>query len=198
MHHRVKNSLQLVQGLLLLQARGEEAALAEKLRDAAGRIVSIAAVHQRLYEGGAEARQEVADHLAGLVGEIGRSVGGERRVALEAAPGLTLPPEGIVPLGLLATELVTNALKHGRGTVTLRLAHGAGRAVLAVGDEGPGFPDGFDPAASRGLGMRVALAMARQLRGTLAVEAGAGGRVVVEFPTPSPSSPTPADPAASR
>jgi two-component sensor histidine kinase len=88
-----------------------------------------------------------------------------------------------VPLGLLATELLTISLKHGQGTVTLRLAHGGGRAVLSVGDAGPGFPEGFDPAASRGLGMRVALAMARQLRGTLRVEPGPGGRVVAEFPT---------------
>jgi PAS domain-containing protein len=51
MHHRVKNSLQLVQGLLLLQARGAEPDLGARLREAAGRIVSIAAVHRRLYEG---------------------------------------------------------------------------------------------------------------------------------------------------
>jgi PAS domain S-box-containing protein len=198
MHHRVKNSLQLVQGLLLTQARGEAPETAAKLRDAAGRIVSIAAVHRRLYEGGANPRQEVAEHLAGLVEDLRRSVGGDRRILLDVAPGLALPPERMVPLGLLATELVTNAMKHGVGTVTLRLVHDVAMAGLTISDEGPGFPGGFDPSASRGLGMRVALAMARQLRGTLRVEQGPGGRVVAAFPLSPLASPNPADPAASR
>lgn len=198
MHHRVKNSLQLVQGLLLTQARGEAPETAAKLREAAGRIVSIAAVHRRLYEGGPGPRQEVAEHLAGLVEDLRRSVGGERRIVLDVAPGLALPPERMVPLGLLATELVTNAMKHGLGAVTLRVVHDEARAEVTVADEGPGFPAGFDPAASRGLGMRVALAMARQLRGTLRVEPGPGGRVVAAFATRPPASPSPADPAASR
>lgn len=199
MHHRVKNSLQLVQGLLLLQARGAPPDLAAGLKEAAGRIVSIAAVHRRLYEGGPGPHQDAADHLGGLVDDLRRSVGGgERQLALEAAPGLTLPPERMAALGLLATELVTNALKHGAGRVTVSLSMRDGQAELAVRDEGDGFPDGFDAARSRGLGMRVALAMARQLRGALRVESGPGGRVVASFPAAMPSSPSPAESAASR
>lgn len=199
MHHRVKNSLQLVQGLLLLQARGAPPDLAAGLKEAAGRIVSIAAVHRRLYEGGPGPHQEAADHLAGLVEDLRRSVGGgERQIALDAAPGLTLPPERMAALGLLATELVTNALKHGAGRVTLALATRDGQAELAVSDEGAGFPDGFDVTRSRGLGMRVALAMARQLRGSLRVESGPGGRVVASFPPAMPSSPSPFESAANR
>ncbi|MGG5811584.1 sensor histidine kinase [Falsiroseomonas sp. CW058] len=199
MHHRVKNSLQLVQGLLLLQARGAEPGLAARLREAAGRIVSIASVHRRLYEGGPGPQQDAADHLAGLVEDLSRSVGhAAREIRLEAAPGLRLSPERMAALGLLATELVTNALKHGAGCITLRLAHDAEQAELVVQDEGPGFPPGFDPARSQGLGMRVALAMARQLRGTLRVAEGPGGRVTAMLPILPPSSPTPADPAASR
>lgn len=194
MHHRVKNSLQLVQGLLLLQARGAEPALAERLKEAAGRILSIAAVHRRLYEGGQEPMQDVADHLAGLVEDLGRSLGSAgRRVLLEAEPGMRLPPERMAALGLLVTELVTNALKHGAGNVTVRL-HGPD-PVVEVEDEGAGFPAAFDPAKSRGLGMRVAIAMARQLHGTL--RAGPGARVTVRFPI-RPTSPSREAPAANR
>ncbi len=182
-HHRVKNSLQLVLGLLLLQARGAEPETAERLKEAAGRIVSIAAVHRRLYESGAGAAQDAAQHLALLVEELGRSVGsGPREVALRAEPGLLLEPERLAALGLLVTELVTNALKHGAGRVTVSLALAEEEAVLAVADEGPGFPLGFDPAVSTGLGMRVAGAMARQLRGLLAVRPGPGGAAEARFP----------------
>lgn len=198
MHHRVKNSLQLVQGLLLLQARAAEPDLAARLREAAGRIVSIAAVHRRLYEGGGP-QQEVSDHLAGLVEDLRRSVGhAGREIALDAEPGLRLSPERMAALGLLATELVTNALKHGAGRVAVGLRHNAEVAELWVEDGGSGFPDGFDPASGKGLGMRVALAMARQLRGGLTVQPGPGGRVTAAFPVSLPPSPTHGDPAASR
>lgn len=200
MHHRVKNSLQLVQGLLLLQARGaEDAQLALRLREAAGRIVSIAAVHRRLYESSSGPQQDAADHLAGLIEDLRCSIGsGGRGLRLDATPGLRLPPERMAALGLLATELVTNALKHGQGAVTLRLIQDGPEAVLSVADEGPGFPQGFDPTRSRGLGMRVALAMARQLRGALQAEPGAGARVVVRLPVSLPPSPSRGDLAASK
>jgi two-component sensor histidine kinase len=183
MHHRVKNSLQLVQSLLLLQARGAEDAVAARLREAAGRIVSIAAVHRRLYEGAPGMTQEVAAHLAALVDDLRGSIASSgRAIALVARPGLRLPPDRMVALGLLVTELVTNALKHGAGDVTVRFTPGPGPAVLEVSDAGPGFPPGFDPAATTGLGMRVALARARQMGGTLVVEPGPGGRVVMTLP----------------
>ncbi|WP_203069716.1 sensor histidine kinase [Falsiroseomonas ponticola] len=192
MHHRVKNSLQLVQGLLLLQARGAaDPALAAKLREAAGRIVSIAAVHRRLYEGAPGMAQEVAEHLRALVEDLGHSLGSSgRAIDLSAAPGLRLPAGQMAAMGLLVTELVTNALKHGAGRIAVRFQPGPAGAVLEVADEGAGFPPGFDPTQSRGLGMRVALAMARQLRGALAVQPGPGGCVVVRLP---PSAEAPED-----
>src|SRR5205823_5137457 len=94
-------------------------------------------------------------------------------------PGL----ERLAPLGIVATELVTNALKYGAGTITLRLRRVAEELELVVEDEGPGFPPGFDPAASRGLGMRVATTLTRQAGGTLELDrSAAGGRVVLRCP----------------
>jgi PAS domain S-box-containing protein len=205
MHHRVKNSLQLVQGLLLLQARAAAPEVAARLREAAARIVSIAAVHRRLYEGSLGPVQDAAEHLTGLAEDLRQSIASSgRQLALDVAPGARLVPEQMAALGLLVTELVTNAMKYGTGVVTLRLRledgperEGAerGEAVVEVADQGAGFPDGFDPAKSGGLGMRVALAMARQLRGSLSI--GPGAQVVVRFPIRSPS-PSPADLAASK
>jgi PAS domain S-box-containing protein len=203
-HHRVKNSLQLVQGLLLLQARDAAPVLAARLREAAARILSIAAVHRRLYEGGGKPIQDAAEHLAGLLEELRRSVASSgRQLALDAEPGVRLQPERMAALGLLVTELVTNALKYGQGAVALRLRLKRGpeggpaceQAVVEVEDQGVGFPEGFDPVHSTGLGMRVALAMARQLRGELTV--GPGACVAVRFPI-RPPSPSHADPAANR
>ena len=190
MHHRVKYSLQLVQALLLLRRAAPPRPGSCARRPA---CVSIAAVHRRLYEGGAGgSQQDVADHLGGLLDDLQHSLGlAARQVRLEAMPSVRLPPERMAQLGLLATELVTNAVKHGAGTVTLRLTQDGpaegGEAVLEVADEGPGFPDGFDPATSRGLGMRVAVAMARQLGGRL--DLGPGARVTLRFRRVDPRQP---------
>ena len=201
-HHRIKNSLQLVQGLLLMQARNAAPEVAARLREAAARIISIAAVHRQLYEGAGPSGpvQDVGMHLAALTDGLRRSLGSPaRQVALDVAPDVQLAPERMAALGLLVTELVTNALKYGAGTVTVRLraertAH-AEEAAVEVEDEGSGFPPEFDPARVRGLGTRLALAMARQLRGTLTI--GPRSRVTARFPIRLPS-PSHAAPVASR
>ncbi|MBK1659127.1 sensor histidine kinase [Paracraurococcus ruber] len=185
-HHRVKNSLQLVLSLLLLQARRAPPEAEAALRDAARRVGTVAAVHRRLYEEDPEGAADVGRYLAGLVEDLRASLVEARNgrdLALAAEPGLRLAPEHLAAVGIVATELVTNALKYGRGTVMLRLARGPGGLAMAVEDAGPGFPEGFDPAASRGLGMRVALTLTRQAGGQLALDRAApGGRVVVTLP----------------
>lgn len=162
-HHRVRNSLQLVQTLLSLQARGLEPALADKLREAATRVRTIGAVHGRLYQGGSVGESDAALYVAGLLDDLRDSladVAAGRDIVLDAAP-LMLPADRLTPLGLVTTELVTNALKYGRGRVTVRLAPVAESLVVTVEDEGPGFPDSPEPGTTSGLGMRLVVAMAR-------------------------------------
>jgi two-component sensor histidine kinase len=87
-----------------------------------------------------------------------------------------VPTTWIQPIGLLTNELVTNAAKHGAGKVAvIYRAHGSARK-LSVCDEGEGVPNGFDPAESSGLGMRVIGVLAKQLGGELAVSENPTGR----------------------
>jgi PAS domain S-box-containing protein len=185
-HHRVKNSLQRVVGLLLMQAQRATTEAAVQLRDAAGRVVTFAAVHRRLYEALGSNQSEVGSYFTGLVEDLRsslvRGVAG-RDLRLVAEPGLLLTPERLSPLGIVVTELLTNALKYGAGTVTLRITWEGTDIVVAVEDEGPGFPPGFEPRQSRGLGMRVAMALTREAGATLEIDrVAAGGRVVVRLP----------------
>jgi two-component sensor histidine kinase len=163
-HHRVKNSLQLVRAVLSMQARTLESPEARgSVEAAAGRVLAIAAVHHRLYEGGSVTAADAARYLRGLLDDMGGLLPGVadgRTLELDIEP-FQLAADDIAPLGLITVELITNALKHGRGSVRVAVRRDAGGLEISVSDQGGGFPAGFDPGASQGLGMRMVTALAK-------------------------------------
>lgn len=193
-HHRVKNSLQLVQAVLSLQARAEAAPSARRrLEETAQRVRTIAAVHERLYRAADEALPastiaagtvEVRPYLDALIADLCTMLGAEvheRSITLKADEA-AWPVADVPPLGLVLTELVTNAIKHGQGRVTVefrQLSSDIGSATLIVADEGPGPAKGFDPEASRGLGMRLVVRLLRGRNGRLMVENDGDGAYFV-------------------
>ena len=163
-HHRTKNSLQIVHTMLQLQARavpaGDER---DRLNDAASRIMTVAAVHRQLHEEGAVEQVDLASYLRGLVSDLWRSLApadGSRSITVEVEPML-LAPQQATPIGLITVELITNALKYGRGATAVTVAQAGTLVTVTATDEGTGFPAGFAPAASRSLGMRLIVALAR-------------------------------------
>jgi two-component sensor histidine kinase len=177
-HHRVKNSLQLVQSMLALQARaakGTEAAV--PLAESAARVRTIAALHDRLYRSNTGLEVEVALYLEGLTEDLRVSMASNqagREIQLQADQA-RWPAAEVTTLGLVLTELVTNALKYGQGTIRVTFRQPAeGRADLAVEDDGLGLPADFDPALSHGLGMRLVTGLVHGRGGGLEVDRGAG------------------------
>jgi len=81
-----------------------------------------------------------------------------------------------IPLGFIVNELITNAAKFARGDITVRVEASSEALSLSVADDGPGLPAGFDPAASKGLGMKIIRSLVRQNGGVLQFAAGAAGR----------------------
>lgn len=178
-HHRVKNSLQIAQTLLRLQLREVEDPEARlQLEQAARRIMTIGAVHERLFSGPAIGQVSVGTYLRGLVEDLRNSLGvgeGGRPLELElTALGEMAVWDGdrVTTLGLVVTELVTNAFKYGRGGVLIRLDIAAldGTGTLVVEDGGEGPPEGYDQVRGRGLGMRILATLLR------------GGALVPEWP----------------
>jgi two-component sensor histidine kinase len=91
----------------------------------------------------------------------------------------SIPTEQILALGLIANELVTNAKKHGAGTIKVTFrTRGRGEYELCVLDEGPGLPEGFAPDrhAPGSLGMKLVALLASQLGGRLSASANPAGR----------------------
>ena len=199
-NHRVKNSLQLVSGLLNLQVATVDSDVARAhLRDAAHRIGAVARVHHRLYQTDRFHTIDFAVFLRELCADLAKATGGaiaEMRVDTDA---IEIPNDQATPLGLVANELITNAIKHS-GTARPRVHVELGRDVdhftLTVSDEGPGLPEGFDPRKSRSLGMRIVTALVPQVSGTLEIlPTGCGAVFRVRVPLPDP---VPADAGPTR
>jgi two-component sensor histidine kinase len=183
--HRVKNSLQLVAGLLNMQGRasGNED-LRQALADAEARVHTIAEVHDRLWRHNEMRSVNLVEFLGELCTKL-RETAPRFTVGCSIDP-IIVPTDFAVPLGLLVNELVTNAFKYaypeGSGEVRVALtADSPERLRLEVSDTGVGLPPDFNPARPRSLGMRLVASLTRQIGGRLEwQDAQPGTRFVLE------------------
>ena len=108
----------------------------------------------------------------------------QRAIAVEGSE-ITLPAITAIPLGFIASELITNAAKYGTGRIIVSLGtHLETDYALSVANDGPGLPEGFDPAAGKGLGMRIIRSLVKQIGGELRIAQGdkdQGARFTVLF-----------------
>lgn len=188
-HHRAANSLHMVQGLLNLQARDtENDEVRFQLSEAAARIGTIGTLHSRLQKGRSALESDVKAYIEGVMSDLRTSLGEtyRRQIVLDAtdARGVSLQPDSLVALGLIAAEAVTNAIKHGEGHIRVGLVRSDEHLEMAIEDDGPGFPEGFDPMRDgRGLGMRMIASLAQWRGGRLVMgDTTAPNRIVAILP----------------
>jgi len=170
-NHRVANSLQLVASLVTLQQKkaGLDRAARDALVEAHNRIHAIAQIHRRLYTSPDVRFVELDAYLQGLVEELEaamRATGREHDIIVKADP-VSLGTDRAVTLGVIVTELVTNAFKYAyptgvRGNILVRLSAQGGRCRLEVEDDGVGW-DGTGPAQGSGMGRQILGAMTASL-----------------------------------
>ncbi len=168
-NHRVANSLQLVSAMVRMQSSAlTDTAARDALEDTQRRISAIAQVHRRLYTGDDVESVDMLDYLTQLIDELTQTwstVECPRALVLDAEP-LRLPTDRAVSLGVIVTELVSNACKYaypgGPGEVRVRLSRdGDERFRLTVEDDGIGLGD--EPPKGTGVGTRLIRAMAQSL-----------------------------------
>jgi two-component sensor histidine kinase len=174
--HRVKNNLQLISSLILLQSRrSQDEAVRTALRGVLERVSAIATVHRRLFQSGDVAQFDVADFVRDLTTDLAASAGrGDIQIRLQLDP-VAIPASQAAPLALVTNELIGNCLKHafpGRpGAISISTAQRDDACVLTVGDDGVGRA----PDAPDGFGGTIVKLLTQQLRGQLAMEDAAPG-----------------------
>jgi two-component sensor histidine kinase len=191
-NHRVANSLSLVASLAHLQANAvadESARVA--LQEMQARIMAIAGVHRRLYTSPDVRFVDLDAYLKSLIEELGTAINATAKphaIKLTVDGDVRVPTDKAVSLGVIITELVTNACKYAYpkdadGDIRVSLKRiAADRLSLIVEDDGVGWAGVGKPQGS-GLGSRVIKAMASNLRSALTYDsAHSGTRATLEFP----------------
>ena len=171
--HRVKNSLQLVSSLLSVQSRNLKGEASEQLLQAANRVAAVGRAHEHLYLDDSIGALNSLVYLQRVCNELTALLNGGT-IAV-TGDDILLPAKHVVPLGLIVTEMVTNAAKQGARNVTVSLTASSGGLSLSVTDDGNGLAADFDPAATAGLGMKVVSSLVSRLKGELTFGAAEGG-----------------------
>ncbi len=182
-NHRVANSLQLVSAFVQLQSRAlPDGPGRAALQDTQQRIAAIGHVHRRLYNTDDVESVDMADYLAALTDELRQtwSTPTARRVLTLSSEPIRLPTDKAVSLGVIVSELVSNACKYaypadadGEIRVDLRLDDPE-HFVLRVEDDGCGLPAN-GAIKGTGVGTKLIAAMAKSLKSAVEVDGGAQG-----------------------
>jgi two-component sensor histidine kinase len=173
-NHRVANSLALVAALIRLQvgsSKNEDVKAA--LSETQARITAIAGMHRSLYTSDDVRQVEMDKYLGTLVHEVQGTVTDRQGPSIRLdADCMVLTSDRAVSVGMIVTELLTNALKYayppgceGEVRVTLKL-QGEEQALLCVEDDGIGCKEGDVPKGT-GLGSRIVKSMASTLGSTI-------------------------------
>ena len=186
--HRLLNGLQMVVSLLSLQGRASNnAEVVAQLAAATDRISTIGRIHRRLHSFDGVQIFALKHYVEDLCRDFSTMLSAERSERVIAVEGIEieLPAATAIPLGFIASELITNATKYGTGRIIVRLeANPVKGHALSVTNDGAALPEGFDPAAGKGLGMRIIRSLVERIGGELRIGRGdnnQGARFTVLF-----------------
>lgn len=188
-HHRVKNNLAIISGLLeLKQMSCENDEIKEVLNESILRIKSIALVHEKLYQHESLTHVDFTEYLDGFLKYVNMFFNNERewinihRNNFE----LILNLNQAVPVCLIISELITNAVKHGyeendTGNIEVNISAENNVVTLMVCDDGRGLPDGFDIDDTSSFGLDIVKELVRQIEGKIETQNNGGCEFIISF-----------------
>ncbi|WP_431198730.1 sensor histidine kinase [Mucilaginibacter sp. P25] len=190
-HHRVKNNLQIVIGLLQRQSSFVDNAEALAIiQNSEHRMQSIALIHQKLYQSDDLALIDMADYIDGFVSYLKEYLDPQSRIIfLREVDAIQLDVAQAVPVGLILNEAITNSIKYafpedGYGTINITLTETCENSyLLIIADNGWGLKPGFNIEECHSLGMKLIKGLSKQLNGKLQIISEKGLCLKISFKT---------------
>jgi len=172
-HHRVKNNLAVVSGLLQMQMWNMENENAKKaLQQSQLRIQSIALVHEKLYQNETFADINISEFVKELVHAVSQSFQkpGQYVKIHYSLEDIRMNINQAIPFSLLLNECIVNSYKHAfngnqEGNISIKLQNDEDQIQIEIADDGQGLPDSFDFEKEQTLGITLIRTLASQLRG---------------------------------
>ena len=187
-HHRIKNNIASIGGLLSLHvestANPEAVAV---LQEAIGRVNSMRILYEKLLLTEGHEAVAVRNYIDSLVDSVVSLFPYKAKVTLDKQiADFRLDAKRLLPLGIIVNELLTNIMKYAfvtmdAGLITISLANAAGHVTLSIQDNGQGLPAGFDIDDVKGFGLMLVKMLSRQLEGSFSIENQTGTSCIIEF-----------------
>ncbi|NQY30163.1 MAG: hypothetical protein HRT69_11925 [Flavobacteriaceae bacterium] len=189
-HHRVKNNLQVISGLLELQnisVTDESVKLA--LKEGQNRIQSVALVHKMMYQSENVSKVNMQNYLEELLQVLELSYSNSQKHIQTRinAKDVDFDVTMAVPISLIVNEAVCNAYKHAfenkkSGNIEVAIIKEKERTYsLLIKDDGVGLPEEFDIKKLKSIGFDLIHGLARQLKGKLTVNGTSGTEIKITF-----------------
>ncbi len=190
-HHRVKNNMQVISSILKLQsAYVKDKKTIELLDECRNRIASMAFIHATLYMKKDFANINFAEYVSNIAGNLQQSyVSSDKKILLRLdVPDFNMHIDDAIPCGLIINELLSNAFKYAfakkkKGTVGISVKVKKENIILAIWDDGIGFPKTVDYKKTESLGLQLVSALSEQVGGKLKMETekDKGTRFIIAF-----------------
>ncbi|MGY6708925.1 MAG: PAS domain-containing protein [Rhizobiaceae bacterium] len=183
--HRVKNNLQMIASLVVMQSRTiTDPESRASMQAMLARVEALSTAHRRLYQTKDTTSFDLADFIRDLVGDLVSAFGDGKLDLHLDLESQDMPADKAAPLALIVNELVTNALKHAfadreGGKLGIRVYRPNGKLRIEVSDDGHGM-NGKKDASS--FGLRLVSSLARQLQAEIEwLDNGPGTKVRIDF-----------------
>lgn len=187
-HHRIKNNMNTIKGLLALQSYTLKEPLAvSALQDAESRVQCMMLLYDKLYCSDDFRALPLKEYLPALVDEIAANYLIHDLVRVETdVEDFIINAKILFPLGIIVNELVTNALKYaftGRdsGLITVSAHKENGKARITISDNGVGVPEDVNMENTSGFGLQLTGMLVEQIGGSIKLVRGSGTEFIIEF-----------------
>jgi two-component system, sensor histidine kinase PdtaS len=187
-HHRVRNNLQVMLGLVGLSMRHTaDPGCQAVLESFADRIQALAIVQTHLHEAEKVSQIDLRTYARELADALARLYSGDHVSIAISGDRYPLPPHDANTVGLILSELLSNSFKHafagGRaGTITIHISADPEGARVAVADDGPGFDAEAGGRRSGGIGLTLVRTYAGQIGARIAQSTSGGTRFEIALP----------------